>query len=80
MDAVHLVDEACLDRLFGGPLVEVLDGLMTLLLDGKNLAEEGLCWRFVEVFEGGFAEEFLVLVEEVEETLELLAAVVQGLG
>jgi len=80
VDAVHLVDEAGLDRLLGGPLVKVLDGLMALLLDGENLAEEGLCWWFVKVLESGFAEEFFVLVEEVEEALELLAAVVQGLG
>lgn len=78
MDAVHLVDKAGLDGLFGGPLFEVLDGLVAFLLDGEDLAEEGLCWGFVEVLEGGFAEEFLVLIEKVEEALELLAAVVQG--
>lgn len=80
VDIVKLVDDTCLDGTVCGPLVEVLDGIDTFLLDHARFTDHQLCWGLVEVLENSLADGGVILGDHVVHGSELLLAVVQRPG
>lgn len=65
MGLVHPVEQSRLDRLRGGPLVKMFDGVDGFLTNSARLAGHEFLRRFAEVAVDGFFEEGLIFGDEV---------------
>ena len=65
MGLVHPIEQSRLDRLGGGPLVKVFDGVDGFLTNGARLAGDEFLRRFAEVVIDGFFKEGLIFGDEV---------------